>query len=412
MRSIHPLLRNRLAKRPVPLMFKALAAGMLASYVPGIVPLPVSISYLGWMLPLLMAGFLLLMRGALVRFPVWIWAPWVMMVAIYAVFSDTENALQRSIMLLVPVAVGAACSGIAVDDALLDRAKRWMKIFTLIFLLAAGVSVGILTQGSLADVSGFAAGSITASLLACWFVAWYAAGDTRARWWALLMVLIPVAANTRTGMVAVALALPLTLAPLKLSRRLIAVAILVGLAVLVFQSERVQQKMFFSGSGSVSEALTGLQDLISGNAGDVGDFDTSGRAAMSLALTSHLKEAYWMGHGANTTEPISLAVAGVTHPHNDWLRLRYEYGLIGTVLFALTLLAQTLHAVRQARRSPLGGALLLYAGASAFIPMVIFMLSDNVILYAAWFGNLQFAFLGLGYAYQRRQVPGTIGSPA
>jgi hypothetical protein len=37
-------------------------------------------------------------------------------------------------------------------------------------------------------------------------------------------------------------------------------------------------------------------------------------------------------------------------------------------------------------------------GLGAFIPMALFMFSDNVILYAAWFGNLHFALLGLGYA--------------
>lgn len=404
MRRFYSSFRPWSVKRPTPLIFKALAVGMLASYGPGIFPVPLAITALGWLVPLLIAGFLLLKRGRSLRFPFGIWVPWIVMVMLYAFFANTDNALQRSVMLLVPIVVGSACSRLVVDDELLDMAKRWMKKFTLFFLVAAGISVGILTRGGLADVSAFAAGSTTAALLACWFVAWYTAGDERSWWWGMLMVAVPVAANTRTGMVAVALALPLTLAPLKFSRRLVAMGILLGLAVLVFQSARVQQKMFFSGSGSVSDAVTGMQDLFSGKAIATGDFATSGRVAMNIALVSRLHEAYWLGHGANTTEPISLAVAEVTHPHNDWLRLRYEYGLIGTVLFALTLILQTLHAVRKARGSPPGGAVLLYAGASAFVPMIIFMFSDNVILYAAWFGNLQFAFLGLGYAYQRRQL--------
>ena len=36
-----------------------------------------------------------------------------------------------------------------------------------------------------------------------------------------------------------------------------------------------------------------------------------------------------------------------------------------------------------------------------------FMFSDNVILYAAWFGNLQFAMLGLGYAALRPERRGS-----
>jgi hypothetical protein len=52
-------------------------------------------------------------------------------------------------------------------------------------------------------------------------------------YWAVLAA-VPVLANTRTGMVAVALTLPLTLAPLSLTKRLIAVAVLVVAGMLGF----------------------------------------------------------------------------------------------------------------------------------------------------------------------------------
>jgi hypothetical protein len=59
------------------------------------------------------------------------------------------------------------------------------------------------------------------------------------------------------------------------------------------------------------------------------------------------------------------------------------------------------HALRRLRRMPPEAAIFLWVGAGAFLPMALFMFSDNVILYAAWFGNLQFAMLGLGYAALR-----------
>jgi len=40
------------------------------------------------------------------------------------------------------------------------------------------------------------------------------------------------------------------------------------------------------------------------------------------------------------------------------------------------------------------------------------MFSDNVILYAAWFGNLQFAMLGLGYSAWQAQRRANAGSMA
>ena len=101
-----------------------------------------------------------------------------------------------------------------------------------------------------------------------------------------------------------------------------------------------------------------------------------------------------------------MEIAGVTHPHNDWLRVRYEYGMLGLVIFVLTLLTQIRHALLrfpQLRSS--GAAIFIYVGTGAFIPMVLFMTSDNVMLYAAWFGNLQFAMLGLGYAALKSVKP-------
>ena len=142
--------------------------------------------------------------------------------------------------------------------------------------------------------------------------------------------------------------------------------------------------------------------MLTGNNVASGDFATSGRKSINDFLVARLDQAYWFGYGANTTEAISLAIAGVTHPHNDWLRIRYEYGLLGLLIFALTLLTQMNHALRRVHRlRSSGAAIFLYVGAGAFVPMVIFMFSDNVILYAAWFGNLQFAMLGLGYAALR-----------
>ena len=391
-------LARRLRKAPLP--FMALAIGMLASYLPGFFPigLGISFSYLGWMVPLAGCGLAALLHQRRISFPLWLWLPWFLWVLIYLPFANADNVLQRSVMLLTPLAVGAGFSTLQVDALLIEKFHLWLNRFFLIFIATAGISTGLLSTGKLNDVSGFAAGAITASLLAVWYAARYAGGDRRALIYWIVLAMVPVLATTRTGMVAVALTLPLTLAPLPMKKRVIAVALLMVAGLLVFQSERVQAKMFFSGQGTLSDAVSGVVDLFSGEKAESGDFATSGRKSMNDFLVARLDQAYWFGHGANTTEAISLAIAGVTHPHNDWLRVRYEYGLLGMLLFALTLLAQMRHTLRRfSRLRSSDAAIFLYVGAGAFIPMALFMSSDNVMLYAAWFGNLQFAMLGLGY---------------
>ena len=100
-----------------------------------------------------------------------------------------------------------------------------------------------------------------------------------------------------------------------------------------------------------------------------------------------------------------MAIGKESHPHNDWLRLQYDYGTLGMIIFALTLLFQAYHAWSLTKQRLLPeSALLLYAGAGAFLPMLLFMFTDNVILYAAWFGNLHFTLLGLGYSAARGEL--------
>ncbi|GAB6048153.1 hypothetical protein JCM19379_19810 [Methyloparacoccus murrellii] len=379
---------------------------MLASYLPGLIPggIGVKIAFLGWMVPLLACSWVLQKRLRRVSFPYAIWLPWVTYSLFYLLGAEEAHALQRTIMLFTPIVVGAAFSCLRISPVLLRVSERWLRGFLWIFLGAAGMATGLLSSGQLAEVTGFAAGSITASLLASWFAARYVFRQRRAlSIWALL-ALIPVLANTRTGMVAVGLTLPLTLAPLSLARRLVIVGVVAWLGLMAFQTEHVQKKMFYSGHGTLTEAVEGVLDLFFDAGEATSSFATTGRKTMAKELQAGIQQAYWWGHGASTTEPIAYRLTGVTHPHNDWLRLQYEYGTFGMVLFLLAMAMQCLHAWRGAarlRQANPSAAIYLYAGATSFLPMALFMFSDNVILYAAWFGNLQFAMLGLGYAALR-----------
>ena len=398
-RPVPAALTRTSTRYPLPLI--ALAVGMLISYLPELVPGSIgsSLSFLGWAVPLLGSSLFLFRSTRPIRFPLALWAPWASYVIAYLFVAEANHALQRSVMLLTPVVVGAAFSKVRFDKGLVDTCRAWLGRFFWIFLVAAGLMTGLLAAGKLYSAAGFASGSITASLLAAWFAACYAT-EGRVRTlicWAALAA-VPVLANTRTGMAAVALTLPLTFVPWPGKKRVAALAMIAISGFFVFQSARIQSKMFFSGHGSIQEAAQGVASMLAGDEAANDDFATSGRIVINQVLVPRIEEAYWFGHGANTTEAISLAIADLPHPHNDWLRLRYEYGTVGMLAFFFTLIAQMIHGLRLARRLRIDLAVFLYAGAGAFLPMALFMFSDNVILYAAWFGNLQFAMLGLGYA--------------
>jgi O-antigen ligase len=147
--------------------------------------------------------------------------------------------------------------------------------------------------------------------------------------------------------------------------------------------------MFYSGAGT-------LHDVRLSNP----DFLTTGRSRLWDLMIEEIEKKPLLGHGPNASEEFVLSVTWgpLTHPHNDWLRLLYDYGFIGTCIFAFCLVTQVIHLLKKAKGVFGESRILLYAGASSFLPYVLLMFTDNIILYTAFFGNLQFTILGLTYS--------------
>lgn len=349
---------------------------------------------LGWLIPLIFA-LLSLARGLdRVSYPLWIWLPWSCFVVIYAAVSDESNAIQRSIMMLCPLVVGMAMSKARVGENALRALHRLMLYMAIGLIVLVAFKTGIIFTGVLPVITGLAAEVMTASMLCNYFAAQYVFGDRKVlKWWTILAA-IPVIAVTRTAIAVNGLTLPLTFAPLATLKRAIILFLIIIIGIGIFYSPRVQKKMFFSGRGT-------LEDVKWENE----DFATTGRKYMWDKMWAKIDEQPMLGYGANASESfISKLTRGLKHPHNDWLRLLFDFGYVGVTIFALTLLMQTFHALRMARRTVGEISLLFYAGASSILSFVLFMFTDNILLYAAFFGNLQFMILGLAYAARATAV--------
>lgn len=349
-----------------------------------------------WIIPLAFS-LLMLARNPLkpTSFPVFLWLPWILVVISYLLFSDAPNAFQRSIMLLCPLFIGLTASNASIDEDGLEGFNiiiRYMAIFLLFIVI---IKTGILLTGALPATSGLAGEVMTGSLLCTLFVVNYIFEDRKnLYWWAALSV-IPVIALTRMGMLATALTMPLTFAPMSILRRLTIISLIVVIAIPIFYSERTQQKMFHSGEGRFSDVRF-----------DNPDFQTTGRNIMWQSMSIQIDKKPWFGHGANASEEfISRLTGGLTHPHNDWLRLRFDYGYFGTLIFGLCMVLQIIHILKRARSATEKSRSLLYASASSFVVFSLFMFTDNIILYISFFGNIQFTILGLAYASLNRIQP-------
>jgi O-antigen ligase len=343
---------------------------------------------LGWLIPLVFSLWSLARGLGGFSFPFWIWLPWCCFVFIFTAISDEPNAIQRSIMMLCPLVVGMAISKAQIGKDALVALRKLMLYMTIGLIMLVAFKTGIIFTGVLPMLTGLAAEVMTASMLCNYFAARYVFGDRKGlRWWTILAA-IPVIAVTRTAIAVNGLTLPLTFAPLATLKRVIILFLIIIIGIGIFYSPRVQKKMFFSGRGTLVDVKWENQDFV-----------TTGRSYMWSKMWEKIDEQPLLGSGANASESfISKLTRGLKHPHNDWLRLLFDFGYVGVVIFALTLLMQILHAYRLARRTVGDVSMLFYAGASSFLSFILFMFTDNIILYAAFFGNLQFMILGLAYA--------------
>jgi O-antigen ligase len=359
-----------------------------------------NVSGYAWLLSLVAALLVLARHPTRVHFPVWIWIPWGLLLLAYLTQAEEPHAVQRTVMMLCPLVVGMAASCVRTTPTVALATLRFLKPLAAVLLLALVWGTGLLLSGTLPEYGGYAASVMTASLLGAVFAAEYSSGRrVSLAWWAAIQ-LAPLIALTRTGIVASTLTLPLCLGRVRLRTRLISLGVIALGGIALFSSPRMQARMFYSGSGTLSDVS--LQNR---------NFATSGRSALWPELVEEIKKRPWLGHGANASETyVSTTRPGLAHPHNDWLRLLYDYGILGTFLFVVTLLAQVFHTLVAARRAPDRARVLFIGVASSFIVLALFMFTDNIILYAAFFGNLQFALLGTAYGSTSRRK--NVRSPA
>lgn len=375
-------------KDNLPFLVWLVAISTMVACIGGVRFLGYNIAGYAWVVPLTGSIIVFLKDPGSIRFPIKIWLPWICLVLLYLFLAEVGGAIQRSIMLLCPIFIGMTVSKMKIRDNELERFRILYRRMAVALYVVVVLKTGIHLTGRLPSITGLAPEVMTGTLLCSLFATNYVFGKRRdLAWWAALSA-IPVIAVTRTGMVAAGLSLPLTFAPMKIVKRAAIIVLFVVIGLFLFQTERIQRKMFYSGSGTTEDVRF-----------DNPNFATHGRSEIWKRMRYEIKEKPWFGHGANAAGVfIFKLTGGLTHPHNDWLRLEYDYGYIGAFIFGLCVALQMFHALKRGRRTSGETRILFLAGAAAFLVFALFMFTDNIILYAAFFGNFHFTVLGLAYA--------------
>lgn len=345
-----------------------------------------------WVISLALSGIICCGNIGRISFPFTYWFPWVGFLGLHWFLGRyNPQAAQSFFQTISPVVVGCAASIFHADQAQLKRVVLWISKLAIIVWILFIICVPVVLTGAFPEFSFMAAQMIGVLLLGSCYAAFYACGRPRFLYHYLAMLLMPLVSLTRGPIVAMLSCLPFTPAPLKLRKRILLCLLLVFCGVVVFNTDRIQKRMFFSGSGELSDLYWGNPDLA-----------TTGRSAMWDILWEGSKASPWFGNGWNSHR-IILIVSGIPTfaPHNDWLKILYDIGVTGVVCYMLTIFIQMFALVRIARRSDEERRLLAYGAATAFIPYMLIMFTDNVVLYVQFFGNLHFALIGIVYGSMR-----------
>jgi len=349
-----------------------------------------------WVLPATIAGTICVANIGRIAFPVILWLPWLGNLLLYWFLGRVNpDALQSLLQIISPLAVGCAASIFRLGGFQMELIIRLITRLAWLFCSLLLVRFLLIPPDLLPDFELVSATAIIGLLLlGAFYASFYACGSGRHLIYYIVLVAITVTAMIRGPIVAMSSCLPLTLAPLKVRARIIMCICLIIFAVIVFNTENMQNRMFHSGKGN-------WEDLNLNNP----NFRASGRAAMWNILWDGVVTEPWLGHGWNFHR-VTLPLSGLPtyQPHNDWLRLLYDLGFIGTSIYFITIILQIFSLLKIARWSSGAHQMLAFGVATAFIPYMIIMFTDNAILYVQFFGDLHFALIGTVYGRLKQAV--------
>ena len=343
----------------------------------------------------ILAGQALCKHRAIYLRPHPVWLPWFGYVWLSLAWCDgigVHNA-KAALFISMPLLMATAGSMFVLSEAQLRSLMRSFGVaLALMCLCTAAAFLGML------EIDSFATGpalnprpmAIATVLIGCVFIA---GGPRRsvvpiAGW----SVCILLAASTSGRMATAALLLALVLHPLYggLRRRIVALLASALLGIALFQTTAFQERFFDSGRGSLSQ-------LFSGEISGEGRF-----YAWPLIWEEAWKHPI-LGKGVYSSARFVPTIwPNMQSPHNEYLRIGFEFGIVGLALFLGAAVWQIIDLRKQIKRSD---GIVRSAFAASLLGLFMFLITgctDNPLGYSLWYMNPLFALMGAAYGVAAR----------
>lgn len=356
------------------------------------------LEYTGFLwLGYLVAGWFLLLaelslrRNTRPNMPVGRWLLW--LAVVWGSFAWGERGwrnVQDALQISLPILVGMLASIYVRHAADLWTLLRMCGVASLgIGAIFFADKAGILRAAGLE--SDIRACALTLALFGAFFLA--AIPD---RWlWPILgwsgCILLTFITGGRMATLAL-LSAPVLHPRLKrTSVRIGAIAAFVALGIGLFYTPTFQKRFFYEGKGTLTQVFRG-------------EFLGFGRFEAWPLILDEVQNRPWQGHGVGSTRTFVPTVwEEMTLPHNDYLRIAFELGLLGLVVFVLAALTQ-MYSLRREMLTAKG--VVRYGFAAALLGWCMFLIAactDNPLVYAVWFTNPLFAVMGAAYGVATRE---------
>jgi hypothetical protein len=293
-----------------------------------------------WMATGIAAFFLIPLKGGgKITFPWWYWAPFYLVMGFSLTatgFDLRENVqllFQITVCFLVGIVASFSCRSLDIINRLRPHyiaASLILSAFCVYYMLGPG-RVYQAAEGSL--YQGFADRPASCSLIV---IASLFLGDFRRQPWLGLFVwffcvLICFISESRmtTFLLLTLWVIHPTIVTLK--ARLVLVVLVLASVVFAFNTPIIQDRFFNKKSGYSGQGS--LEDVFSGK------FDSSGRFDAWPKVFSKSIDRFWTGHGIGESAPFVFRVwAPMDKPHNEYLKMFFEGGIIGLATYVLGLL--------------------------------------------------------------------------
>lgn len=333
--------------------------------------------------------FIFIIRGNRITFPFVWWVPFFLYLLIVSDLSQKED-IYRFLIFLCPVLVGVAASRFYLYN--------YNKLRTYYFRAVLGVwfiyILAVILSGNMRvpiDIYAIAGPPMTSVLLMIIALEDPFLKRMKLYVFSAACILFCIILEARMPIIIIISLFLFRLKNISFIRRMIMFVSVCLIFILLFQYSIIQSYLFRYGHGDVIDLLSFDSNIIK----------TSGRLYAWPIYWDTIMKQPWFGHGSTMSVDFgNINFIGWSHPHNEYIRVLFDYGFIGGLLFLIPIFSLSYHCIIGVRRSASENTKWLCSiGLWGIIAMFLLGLTGNVLMYVAWYGNLLFALIGFGLSH-------------